>query len=160
MILPLDWTVNSPRNQAELQLRFRNNLIIDNTATPSMADTAFDLNSFPLQEDRVPGDYGLAKLDLVRTHKISDLALIFGFAQQHDAGKLRHCLKLQYAGHNGMPGEVSLEKRLVDGHGFDPCALVVSLKLDNAIQQKEGVAMGENLHHLVDVQGTLAGGEC
>ena len=66
--------------------------------------------------------YGLAKLNLVRAHKEGQFVrAVNPFEHQH-AGRLRHGLQLEDAGHDRISRKVPLEKRLVYGnilYGYD-----------------------------------------
>ena len=63
------------------------------------------------------------------------------------------------AGHDGVVGEVALEVGLVDGDVLDGDDAFGAFDLEDAVDEEEGVAMGEDRHDLEDVErGGVRGG--
>ena len=78
------------------------------------------LGNIQLEPHLVSRNNGLPEFCLVNAHEIEDL--FFWFSIRHEcqyAGRLCHGLDEQYTGHDRMAGEMSLEKRFVDGHIFN-----------------------------------------
>src|SRR5438093_81174 len=88
-------------HDAKEHLRLADDFAVHDAAAFRLRDTApFFRGDFHLDEERVAGDYGLAKFHLVRAHEVADASRISRNAQEQDAADLRHRLELQHAGHD------------------------------------------------------------
>ena len=67
---------------------------IEQAAAFSLSDAASVGLHFGFDEESVAGGDGLAEFNFVGRHKVADLALVFGYAENEDAGCLRHGFEL------------------------------------------------------------------
>ena len=84
--------------------------------------------------------------------------MVFGNAEDEHAGSLGHGFELQHAGHHGVIRKVSLEEVFVKGEVFDRGAGFFG-EVDDAVNQEEGVAMGEDSEKVGGVKNRLALGD-
>jgi hypothetical protein len=76
-----------------------------------------------------------------------------------EAGGLRHAFDQEHAGHDRIAGEVSLKIGFIRRHVFDSGSRPVTVHIDDAIDQEERIAMGQELEDRGDIQApTLAFG--
>ena len=66
--------------------------------------------------------------------------------EELDSSCLGHRLHHQHPGHDGIPGKVPLEKRLVEGHVLQRNDAPSFLQLQDSIHQKKRIAMRNDLH--------------
>src|SRR3954468_16473103 len=97
-----------------------------------------------------------AKFHFICAHKITDAARGFRQFEQQNAGDLCHRFDLHDAWHYGMTGEMSLEKRFVDGDGFHTDAFGFCIETEDAVDHEEWETMRQNLHHLIGIKSTIA----
>lgn len=143
--------------EEELGGRYR--LAVHEALAVGGGDAATDLRQLGADFERVARGHGLAELHLVGAHEEHDLrGFIGGPATQHDeAGGLRHGFDLQHAWHDRLAREVALEVGLVDRDVLDRHEGVVG-QLDHTVHHHEGVAVGEGVEDLADVEGVAEGG--
>ncbi len=142
-------------NEAEHEVRLGNDLSIDDAAALGRGDAALGLKHFRFDHQRVTGKDWLAPLHVVRAHEVADFARIAGHAEQYDTGYLSHGLKLEHPRHDGVTGEVTLKVGFIDGDVFDATALGLSFEPDDPVHHEEGVAVRQDVHHLIDVQNGI-----
>lgn len=70
--------------------------------------------------------------------------------QHDDAGHLSQRFDLQDAGHDGSMGKVTCEVRFVDGDVLDSDGSFAGLERDDAIDEKERVAMWKDFHDVIN----------
>mmetsp|Transcript_39379 Transcript_39379/g.85698 ORF Transcript_39379/g.85698 Transcript_39379/m.85698 type:complete len:259 (-) Transcript_39379:29-805(-) len=100
-----------------------------------------------------------ARIDSSEEENLIRTSLAVAGGQQHEATELGHGLNLKHTGHQGPAGEVTREEVVIDSDTFVSLGRLSGVKLCDTIHQKEGVAMGQNGHDLVDVHGPrLLGG--
>ena len=128
---------------------------IEQATTLGFADAAAEGDDFGFDEEGVAGSHRFAPLHFVGRHEVADLALVLGDAEDEDAGGLRHCFELEHARHHGMVGEVSLEEVFVEGEVLDRGAGLVG-EVDDAVDEKEGVAMGKDFENVGEVKNGFA----
>src|SRR4051812_33693843 len=77
---------------------------------------------------------------------------IFQLMRHNDAACLRHSLHHQHAGHDGISREMSLKKRLIDGHIFQRDKTLLRLELRDPVDQQKRVAVRKKLQDLLDIK--------
>ena len=70
-----------------------------------------------------------------------------------------HRLELEDTGYDGVAGEVALEELLVHGEVLDGGALHLGGEVGDAINEEEGVTVGEDLEDVLDVEDGFGFGE-
>ena len=118
------------------------------------------LSGSRLQEtDRLDFDAELVSRDdvLPEAHAVEgeehrDARLLVGLAHEKRARELRHRLDLQDARHDRLAREVALEEGLVDRDVLDAHRPLVSVHLDDAVDEQHRVAVGEDLGDFADVE--------
>ena len=116
-----------------------------------MAGAGFDADVFGFEDEVVARNNGAAELDLVEGKEHGELAGVFEFARQEQAGELGHGFDDEDAGHDGRAGVVALEEGLVDGDVLDAHGASVAVHLDDAIDEQHGVAMGHEADDAADI---------
>src|SRR5262249_44866321 len=97
------------------QFGFGDDCVVHNAMAFRFCQTfAARLDKLGVDENGVSRQNGFAKFHLVCAHEVADAAAGLRQFEQQDAGHLCHRLDLHDARHNGMTGEMSLEKWLVD----------------------------------------------
>ena len=118
-----------------------------------LADVSAFVGQGCFNDQRVARKHWFAEAGLVDTHEVDDALLdIVVAVEHHDAAGLGHGFKNENARHDRISRKMALEKGFVDGDVFDRDNFFVKLKLDYLVDQKEGIAMGENLLNGVDVK--------
>jgi len=142
--------------ECEFEFAFGDDFAVDEAAAAGLADGAADFDDFGFDEEGVSGEDGAAPFDAVGAHEVADFPGVFRFAEHEDGGDLGHGLELEDAGHDGVAGEVAGEEGLVDGDVFDAGAFGVAFEIDNAIDEEERVAVGEDFEDVVDIEDAFA----
>jgi len=105
-----------------------------------------------LEAQLVAGYNGAAKLGALNAGEDHQLFFAVGeLGHDDDGAGLGHGFHHQHAGHDGKTGEVALEERLVDGHVLDGYHALGGLELDDAVEQQKRIAVGQEIHDLLDV---------
>lgn len=128
-------------DDCEFEIAGGSHFAVYEAAALGVGNVAAHLEDFGLNDEGVSRHDRLAELYLIGTHEVTDLALVLGSSENHDAGDLGHGLHLEDAGHDGVSGEVSLEERLVGGDLLDAGALHVAFKADHTIDHEERVTV-------------------
>jgi hypothetical protein len=122
-------------------------LHLDGAGTP-VEDGDFDA-------ELVAGDDGALEFSVVDAGEDHELGVAVGnLVEQEGAAGLGDGFDHEDAGHDGVVGEVTLEVGLVDGDVFDGDDALLAFDLEDAVDEEEGVAVGEEGHDLEDVHGT------
>src|SRR4029077_2410394 len=79
------------------------------------------------------------------------LVPVWNLGQQQQPSRLRDCFHNQHARHDRLVWKVSLEKRLGDGHVFQRDNTLHPLQFDHAVDQKEWIAMGQDLENVANI---------
>ena len=80
---------------------------------------------------------------------------VFHFGQQQRPARLGNGLHNQHPRHDRQVGKVPGKERLVDGHILDGHDPLLALDLNDAVDQQEGKAVGQNMENVDDVQRGL-----
>ncbi len=145
-------------DKAKEQDSLGDDVAIDQATASGLAEAFFSAGEFALDEECVAGHDGFAEFDFIGTHEVADFPLILRAAHHDNAGDLSHGFELKNAWHDGMVGKVSLEIRFVDGDSFHAGGFQFAIEFHNAIHHEERIAVRENLHDRIDVEGARRGG--
>lgn len=135
----------------KLNCRARCHLAVEQATAFRLADAAAEGNDFGFDEEGVAWSDGLAPFHFVGRHEVADFALVLRDAKDEHAGGLGHGFELEDTGHDRVTGEVTLEEVFIEGEVLDRGAGLVG-EVDDAVDEKEGVAMGEDLEDVGDVK--------
>ena len=107
----------------------------------------------------VAGCDGAAETGVFDAGEDHELGVAVGdLAEEESAAGLGDGFDHEDAGHDGVVGEVALEVGLVDGDVFDGDDALLALHLDDAVDEEEGIAMGQEGHDVEDVHRVAGGG--
>ena len=101
----------------------------------------------------IAGHHGLAELGVVHGDEINQHAFGLGAQggdHQHRGG-LGHGFDDQDAGHDFPSREMALKMRLVDRDAFNSGGAFTRDDVDNAVDHKEWIAMGNHRHDTLDI---------
>lgn len=132
---------------------------VDGAGGNGGADGAAEGKDFSVNKEGVSRDDWFAEFDFVGAEEVADFSGVIRHPHDEDGGGLRHGLELEDAWHDGMSGEVALEEVLVHGEILDSGALHLGGESGDAVNEEEGVAVGEDLEDLGDIEDGFGFGE-
>src|ERR1051325_443110 len=146
-----------PIEKREHQFAFGNDGVVHYAVAFSFGKTiAARFGQLGVNEDRFAGEHWFSKFYAVGAHKVTDPARSFCEFEEQDARSLRHRFNQHHARHDRMPGEMSLEKGLVNRYRFGSDDLRIAVELDHPVDHQERITMRQHLHHLVGAKATVA----
>ena len=105
----------------------------------------------------ISGDNGMAETAFVNPGKIDQLGRSIRIAaQQQNNADLCERFDQQCSGHDGMVGEVSLEKGLIDGHILEPYHAAEAVRFDNPVYQQERVSLRQYVQDFIYIFNGVA----
>ena len=111
-----------------------------------------------MEDEGVAGNDFLTELHVVDFHEVGGVAFgVVDGGEDEEAAGLCHRFNLEYAGEDGLLGEVALEEGLVGGDVFDAYDVVLTFLYD-FVDEEEGVAVGEEFADAHVVHYGLFGG--
>lgn len=143
-------------HHCEAEFAGGNDFAIHKAATIGLADASAHFDHFGFDEERVSGEDWLAELYFVGGHEVADFSLVVGESHDENGGRLGHRFELQDTGHDGVSGEVSLEEGFVERDVLDRGAFRILGEVDDAVDEEEGVAVGEDFQDVLDVEDGLS----
>jgi hypothetical protein len=118
--------------------------------------TAAPVDGGDLDADLIAGDYGAPEAGAVDAGEDHEGALGVGeLGEDEDAADLGDGFDDEDTGHDGIAREVALEEGLIDGDVLDGDDALFSFDLEDAVDEEERVAMGEDGHDAIDVHHGL-----
>jgi hypothetical protein len=140
------------------EFSFGNRFAVDGALSVSFPNFAARFHKLNMNQQGVAGHNGFAEFDFVGAHEEAEASGVLSTAEHENAGDLSHGFELEDAGHDGMAGEMALEKGFVDGDAFQSDSFIFPLEPEHAIDHEEGVTVGKNAHDLIDIERTFANG--
>ena len=126
---------------------------VDVRGTAHAAGPAPELDHLQLGTELVTRDHRPAELHVIDRHEVDDLVLrVVERAHQEHPAHLGHRFDDQHAGHDRMPGKMTLEEGLVDRHVLEPDHALVAVHFHDPVDQEERIAVGHDLQDLADVE--------
>ena len=125
---------------------------VDDGLTGELQKIAPLLELFHMNAQLVSRHGRLAELGSVDGEEINQRRFAHpGRANADGAGRLRHRLDDENAGHHRLPRKMTEEKLFVHRHVLDADGGIVAVDLDDAVDHQEGVAVWQQFHQPHDI---------
>jgi hypothetical protein len=143
--LPFAFCLSSPIRDDAHDVGFGGELAFDVRFAVHLLHATADAQGGDRKRERVAGDYGASEARVVYAAEEDELALvILDLLERVDRADLRHRLDDEDAGHDGRAGEVPLKEMLAYRHLLDADDAFARDKLDDAINEQEGISVRQN----------------